>query len=126
MNKNIIIAVVIVVVVVGGGFYLMQSQQKDDGQETTTTTPETQETAIEIEDFKHSPSTLTVKPGEKIKITNRDVAGHSVTSDDATSFDSGIVSQNQTIEITAPTEPGSYPYHCTPHPSMRGTLVVEQ
>jgi plastocyanin len=126
MSRNIIIAIVVIIVVVGGGYYLSQSQQKEDSQETTNSTPETQEAAIEIQDFKHSPSVLTVKTGETIKVTNRDVAGHSVTSDDETSFDTGIVGQNQTVEFTAPTEPGSYPYHCTPHPNMTGTLVVEQ
>jgi len=80
---------------------------------------------VEIKDFKYSPATLTVKAGEKITVTNKDVAGHSVTSDDGKSFDSGVLSQDQSIVITAPAVAGTYPFHCTPHPSIKGTLVVE-
>lgn len=102
--------------------------------QTTTTTgqasPTAQEesvsaNAIEIKNFTFSPATITVKAGETITITNRDVAGHSYTSDDGTSFDTGILGKDQSKTITAPTTPGSYPVHCTPHPNITGTLVVE-
>lgn len=81
--------------------------------------------AIEIQDFTHSPSKMTVKPGATVTVTNRDIAGHSVTSDDGSSFDTGVISTDQTITFTAPTTPGEYAYHCTPHPNMQAILVVE-
>jgi len=81
---------------------------------------------IEIKGSKHSPSTLTVKPGETVTVTNMDLVGHSVTSDVAGLFDTGIVSNGKSVTFTAPTKVGSYPYHCTPHPSMKGTLVVAE
>jgi plastocyanin len=80
---------------------------------------------ITIQNFKHSPSTLTVAPGETVTVSNLDITGHTVTSDDETSFDTGIVSQGQTVTFTAPEEPGEYPFHCIPHPNMMGTLIVE-
>lgn len=81
--------------------------------------------SVEIANFAFSPATLTVKAGQTITVTNRDTAGHTMTSDDGTSFDSGNIAKDQSKTITAPTKPGSYPFHCTPHPNMKGTLIVQ-
>ena len=80
---------------------------------------------IEISGFKFSPDSLTVKPGQIISVTNRDSVGHTVTADDGTSFESGLLGKDQSGTITAPSKPGNYPYHCAPHPNMKGTLIVE-
>jgi plastocyanin len=66
---------------------------------------------------------VTVPPGALISVTNNDSAEHSVTSDTADVFDVEIAG-NADGSFTAPTEPGSYPFHCTYHPSMRGALIV--
>ena len=100
----------------------------------TTTTPTTQsktgavmeETKIDIKNFAFSPNQTTVKPGAKITVTNNDITGHSFTADDGKSFDTGILAQGKSATVTAPTTPGSYPFHCTPHPNMQGTLVVKE
>ncbi len=97
---------------------------------TQGSTSQTEQTSsignsIEISNFKYAPATLTVKAGSTVKVTNKDTAGHSVTSDDGTSFDTDILSQGGTNEFAAPTKPGSYPFHCTAHPSIKGTLIVE-
>ena len=66
----------------------------------------------------------TVKPGQKLTVTNSDSVEHTVTSDDGKSFDV-TVAANGTATLTAPTKPGTYPFHCTVHPQMHGTLVVK-
>ena len=81
--------------------------------------------AVEIRNFKHSPSRLTVKPGETVTVTNFDIAGHTVTSDDGSSFDTGVMSKDKTVTFTAPTTLGEYSFFCSVHPNMRATLVVE-
>jgi plastocyanin len=81
--------------------------------------------SVEIENFAFSPKALTVKPGATITVTNRDVAEHTMTSDDGSSFDTQLIGKDQTVELTAPTRPGTYDFHCTPHPNIKGTLVVE-
>ena len=88
-------------------------------------TTQNQVADIEISGFKFGPNSLTVKSGQVIKVTNRDSVGHTVTADDGTSFESGLLGKDQSGIITAPTKPGNYPYHCSPHPTMKGTLVVE-
>jgi plastocyanin len=47
-----------------------------------------------------------------------------VTADDGKSFDTGNVNQGASGSFTAP-KAGGYPYHCTVHPFMHGTLKVQ-
>lgn len=79
--------------------------------------------AITISNFKFSPSTLRAKTGAGIKVANDDSAPHTVTADDGHSFDSGTVDPGASSTIQAPAA-GTYSYHCTIHPFMKGKLVV--
>ncbi len=121
--KNILIIVIIILVGVFGWVYFAK---RSSTQVTTTqsTNSVVSGKTIEIKDFKYSPATLTVKAGEKITVIDRDASGHSVTADDG-SFDSGVLTKDVPGTITAPTKPGTYAFHCLPHPSIQGTLVVE-
>ena len=80
--------------------------------------------AITISNFKFSPSTLRVQGGARIKVANDDGAPHTVTADDGHSFDSGTVNPGASTTISAPAA-GTYSYHCTIHPFMKGKLVVQ-
>lgn len=80
---------------------------------------------VTIKDFAFDPATLTVAPGTSITVTNQDSAGHTLTAvGPGKEFDTGLLSQGRSATITAPTTPGSYPFHCDVHPNMTGTLVV--
>jgi plastocyanin len=79
---------------------------------------------IVMKSFTFTPASLTVAPGAKITVVNQDQAPHTVTANDK-SFDSGNISSGQRGEVTAPTKPGSYPYICTIHQYMTGTLIVK-
>ncbi len=81
--------------------------------------------SVEIKNFAFSPPKFTVKAGETIAVCNRDLPGHTMTSDDGKSFNSGLLGKDQCGTIIAPQTPGEYPYHCTPHPNMKAVLVVE-
>lgn len=65
-----------------------------------------------------------VKPGATIKITNMDSVNHTVTSDTAGIFDVAAPAKS-TVTFKAPSTPGTYPFHCSIHTSMHGTLVVK-
>jgi plastocyanin len=67
---------------------------------------------------------LTVAPGTKINIANNDTVEHSVTSDTAGAFDQDV-DGNEKATLTAPSQPGEYPFHCSYHPNMKGTLIVK-
>ena len=138
LNK-IIIGIIIAIIVIGGGAFFLnknnfsQTQMQNiptqtQGQAPTSpTTGSTQATAgknaVTIQNFAFSPETLTVKVGDKITWTNQDSAGHSATADD-NSFDTGVIGQGQSGSITF-SKAGTYTYHCSVHPMMKGTIVVQ-
>lgn len=77
---------------------------------------------IVIKNFAYAPVSLTVKPGATVTVKNADVAIHTVT--DSGAFDTGDIAPGASKTFTAPTKAGSYPYICTIHQFMHGTLVV--
>ena len=80
------------------------------------------EVAIEFGDYR--PDLLDVLPGETVKWTNVSVRTHTVTSDTGL-FDSGNVTGGSGFAFTF-SEPGSYRYHCTIHPSIVGEVDVRR
>lgn len=66
-----------------------------------------------------------VAPGAEVTVINNDSVGHTVTSDEEGVFDS-VFGPNETVTFTAPEDAGEYSFHCTPHPGMISTLVVEE
>jgi cytochrome c oxidase subunit 2 len=81
----------------------------------------------------YDPSQLTVKVGDMIAVENKDIAPHTVTNGkDATDptmgklFDTSIINAGDSGEIVAADlDPGEYPYFCSVHPYMTGTLTVQ-
>ncbi len=75
------------------------------------------------------PTETAVKAGETVTWKNDDTAIHTATSGkDATpdgKFDTSLVSPGQSSKpIAMPNEPGEYPYFCTLHPWMIGTITI--
>jgi plastocyanin len=68
-------------------------------------------------------SPATVPPGASVTITNSDGAEHTVTADSGNAFDVEVEGKG-TARFTAPTQPGTYAFHCTYHPMMHGQLIV--
>lgn len=80
------------------------------------------------------PNPLTVSPNGVVHWYNDDNAAaggqyggssgtiHTITADD-NSFASGNLTPGRTFERTFATA-GTYPYHCSIHPTMRGTITV--
>jgi len=81
---------------------------------------------ITIKDFAFSPAALTVKTGTTVTWVNDDSAPHTVVSDDGAPvpFTSAQLATGASFQQTF-TQAGTYPYHCSIHPSMKGTIVVE-
>ena len=67
-----------------------------------------------------------VAPGAEVKVINMDTAEHTVTADqNATLFDVEVKENGGTATFKAPSEPGTYAFHCTYHPNMHGSLTVK-
>ncbi len=82
-------------------------------------------TTVVITNSTFSPASVTVKVGTTVTWRNDDGIGHTVTSDSGTELESPLLSQGATYSHTFNTV-GTFPYHCTPHPFMTGTVIVEQ
>ena len=77
---------------------------------------------VVIEGVKYEPGTLTVKRGETVVWVNKDPFPHTVTAKGA--FDSHDIAAGKSWKYTA-RKAGEYPYICTLHPNMKGSLKVE-
>lgn len=78
---------------------------------------------VEIVNFTFSPATVTIAVGDTVRWTEKDGAFHSSTSDTGL-WNSGSLPLDGTFSFLFPTA-GEYPYHCSPHPGMTGTVVVQ-
>jgi len=153
MNKTLIF-VVIAVLVLGGGYLLMSQQNAAPGTAPSTgegsledqsqgseadVVPEDEESTtsvgealpeegslaedVMISGYAYRPATVRVKVGGTVTWTNQDQVAHTATADGG-SFDTKLISQGKSASVTFD-KAGTYPYHCTPHPNMKGTVIVE-
>jgi YVTN family beta-propeller protein len=100
--------------------------QPRTAQPSTTppsTAPAPDSAAVAITKFAFSPPTITVAVGQSITWTNTDPIAHTTTSNDML-WDSGPVQPGTTFGTTL-MQPGTYEYHCTIHPFMHATVVVQ-
>ena len=74
-----------------------------------------------IQSMAFNPGNRTVSVNTTVTWTNKDAVAHTVTG---TGWGSGNLAQNATFTHTFDTA-GSYPYHCTIHPSMTATITVQ-
>lgn len=74
-----------------------------------------------IEDYKYQPAEITIQSGETVTWINMDSVRHNAKGD---SFDTGLLGREESAEQQF-NEAGTYEYYCTPHPYMKGTVIVE-
>ena len=79
-------------------------------------------THVSIQDFFFSPANVTVEPGTTVTWVNEGNVPHTVTSDDG-QFDSGVLMPGDSYTVMFKGQ-GTITYHCTIHPSMRGSVTV--
>ena len=77
--------------------------------------------AVIIDNLAFSPATLNLKTGQQVTWTNKQDIAHTVTADGG-AFDHQMP-PGATFSFTFD-KAGSFPYHCTIHPSMTATIQV--
>jgi plastocyanin len=80
------------------------------------------EHVVTIEGMRFNPQTLTVKQGDRVVWTNRDIVPHTASAT-SKAFDSHSIAPNASW-TSAPLRPGKYPYRCSFHPVMQGVVIV--
>ncbi|WP_108932682.1 cupredoxin domain-containing protein [Streptomyces ardesiacus] len=97
----------------------------DGATEPASRSPASAGTQVTIKDFTFQPASLTVSPGAKVTVVNKDSTTHTLTASKGGSFDTGDIAPGRSATFTAPSTAGDFPYTCTIHPFMKGTLTVE-
>jgi plastocyanin/uncharacterized membrane protein len=77
---------------------------------------------IVMKQMRFDPQQATISPGTVVEWKNEDIFAHTVTADDG-SVDSGLIPPGQSWRTTFQ-QPGTFRYHCGPHPNMAATLVI--
>lgn len=75
-----------------------------------------------VQDFLFRPSRLEIAAGTTIVWINNGQVVHTVSPEDG-GFESGSIEPGARRSLTFP-RAGTFPFHCTPHPFMRGVIVV--
>jgi plastocyanin len=97
------------------------------GASTTASTPSSTGggggAQVVLKNFAFNPATVTIKVGESVTWTNQDSANHTVAADKG-EFQSSQLANGATFSFKFD-KAGTYAYHCSIHPSMKGTVVVQ-
>lgn len=72
--------------------------------------------------FTFSPGRIAITAGTTISWTNTDPVAHTITADDG-SWSSGTIEPG-TVWRRRFDRPGTFTFHCTPHPFMKGVVIV--
>jgi plastocyanin len=93
-------------------------------QGVTAKTPQPATLEVKIDNFSFGPATLAVAVGATVTWTNRDDIPHTVVSTDKV-FKSKVLDTDQKFSYTF-IKAGTYPYFCSVHPKMTGSIVVRE
>ncbi|MCX9014335.1 MAG: cupredoxin family copper-binding protein [Candidatus Methanoperedens sp.] len=131
MRILLITVLVVIAVLLSGCTY--DSKETPQAQATSTPTVTETETAprevtnaqnaasVEIKGFAFNLASITVKKGTTVTWTQQDSAPHTVTG---RGFESGNLAKGQVFSHTF-NDAGTFDYHCSLHPSMKGKVIVE-
>lgn len=76
----------------------------------------------DIRQIAYAAPRIEIEAGTTVEWLNRDPIDHTVTADDG-GWDSGVIAPGARWTRRFD-EPGTYPFHCSPHPFMQGVVVV--
>ena len=79
---------------------------------------------LSIHNFAFGPARLEVSRGTRLIWTNADSDPHTVTSDKSVWASDALDTGNQFARVFK--KAGTFPYHCSIHPYMHGTIIVKK
>ncbi len=139
----IIIAIVVLVIIGGVTYWYMQSQNSytptsylNTQDSNTSTNLNTQNNSkptsalnqnpttvsVTISNFIFTPKNLTIHKGDTVTWKNNDSMTHTVTGDNG-GPSSQYINLDESYSYTFTTT-GTFPYHCSIHPSMKAVIQV--
>jgi plastocyanin len=79
---------------------------------------------VTIETVKYSPDAIEIKTGETVVWINNDLTPHTVTSQSGGELNSGSIEPGTSWSHKF-AQAGTFPYYCTFHTEMKGTVTVK-
>lgn len=76
---------------------------------------------VVIDDFEYTPGNLQIGKGTRVVFANKSGTAHTAT--DKGAFDTGRIRAGKSAAVRFQKK-GTFKYHCTIHPFMRGKVVV--
>jgi len=110
--------IVVALLSAGSGTVKANAQQQQEQQQAPAKNVE-----IKIDNFSFAPGTFTVAVGTTVTWINHDDIPHTAVSTDGV-FKSKVMDTDEKFSYTF-TKAGTYPYFCSIHPKMTGTIVVQ-
>lgn len=102
----------------GGG----PSETSEAGAPAAAVGPQAETVTVRLKDLEFRPSRIEITAGTTVVWVNDDQVAHTVTADDG-SWNSGLIAAGAAW-VSEFEEPGTYTFHCTPHPFMTGVVLV--
>ena len=134
-KSTILIIVLVIVLAIGGALALTHKSNNSSGysssnnassSSSSNTTNAAAAGSIDIKNMMFTPPQISIAKGGSVTWTNNDSTTHTVV-DDLTNVGgpaSGDIAPGSTYSFKFE-KTGSFQYHCSIHPSMRGTIVVK-
>jgi len=91
--------------------------------DSSAKTPQRATAEVKVDNFSFGPTTLTVAVGTTVTWTNRDDIPHTIVSTEKV-FKSKVLDTDEKFSFTFD-KAGTYPYFCSIHPKMTGSVVVQ-
>ncbi len=118
-NKLILCGIIVLLLLSTGIAHERSTFAQDD---TPAPMSPVTEVTVSIANLAFSPHTVVVATGATITWQNNDAVAHTVHSDEGW-FTSAQIEPEETFVWQA-TQPGTFRYRCTIHPSMEGVIIV--
>ncbi len=100
-----------------------ENEARTDAREVHGYVDEDYDHLVEIRGFEFRPGEFAAKEGETVLWLNLDGARHTVTSVDGDLLGSPALARGETYSYTFE-DAGEFEYMCSPHPRMRGMVIV--
>jgi plastocyanin len=137
-NSRIAVVIIVLVAIVGGAVAAthkskspaVTSYSSSNSSNSSSTNSSSSQTSavgnIDIKNMMFTPSQITVQKGGTVTWTNNDSTAHRVVDDlsNVGGPASGDIQPGSSYSFKFE-KTGSFQYHCSIHPSMRGTIVVK-
>ncbi|MES2971307.1 MAG: plastocyanin/azurin family copper-binding protein [Patescibacteria group bacterium] len=129
MNKKALLILALVVITGAGFLFIRNSKEKGQFQEkvaqavSSMAVDSSSAVSVDLSGYAFKQEIIKVKKDTKVTWTNKDSAKHTITGDEGNFIDSEAIGKNGTYEKVFD-QTGTFQYHCNPHPTMLGAVIV--